>query len=31
MADFNGVTALSDGTVVAVGAGTNGSAIILEN
>jgi hypothetical protein len=29
--DLEGVTALSDGTVVAVGEGTNGSAVILEN
>jgi hypothetical protein len=28
---LNGVTALSDGTVVAVGEGTNGSAVILMN
>jgi hypothetical protein len=31
VADLNGVTALSDGTVVAVGQGTNGSAVILHN
>jgi hypothetical protein len=29
--DLNGVTALSNGTVVAVGEGTNGSAVILMN
>src|SRR5262249_35808391 len=31
VADLNGVTALSDGTVVAVGLGANGSAVILHN
>jgi hypothetical protein len=31
VANLNGVTALSDSTVVAVGLGTNGSAIILQN
>jgi hypothetical protein len=31
VADLNGVTALSDGTVVAVGQGTNSSGVILEN
>jgi hypothetical protein len=31
VADLEGVTALSDGTVMVVGEGTNGSAIILEN
>jgi hypothetical protein len=31
VADLNAVTALSDGTAVAVGRGTNGSAVILEN
>jgi len=31
VADLNGVTALSDGTVAAVGEGTNSSAVILEN
>jgi hypothetical protein len=31
VADLNGVTALSDGNVVAVGLGANGSAVILHN
>jgi hypothetical protein len=31
VSDLNGVTALSDGTVVAVGLGANGSAVILHN
>jgi len=31
VADLNAVTALGDGTAVAVGQGTNGSAVILEN
>jgi hypothetical protein len=31
VASLIGITALSDGTVVAVGQGTNGSAVILQN
>jgi hypothetical protein len=31
VSSLNGVTALSDGTVVAVGQGTNGSAVILHS